>query len=400
MNNVQGVGTAVTTADVQGKNNAVNFRAQTLPAQNDSVDTFIKEQEKERDKAKKAAKRQQYFSNFVLGSIAVGSLAGIFLMWKGNKGMAKSKNELNEMWQSLNGCEKLEDLALPKSLTDFVAMFKKDFNNPELVKRRGGRPIKSFLMYGPPGTGKTSFAKAIAQEFPNAKFAKIDMTKLDSEFRSVGDRNLLNSLEMIDKEATKNPKQPFFVFMDEMDTIMMVDNSLNAKDSNKTLNVFKDMLENYLKKHDNVVLIGATNLTIDTERGAVTTLGKKLDGAMLDRFEEKILVDLPTSKQASGKFAKIYGKEVCDLVGDSLKNADNADLLKLTEFLTKSEHNVSFRTIDAIANVAAHSLENDTQKIELIDLVKAIKSKHNEIKYTDYDFSKLLKDLKIDPASV
>lgn len=396
MNNVQGVGTNITNLSTN-RPKVVNFRAQTAPsAENDSVDAFIKEQEK----AKKSAKRQQYFSNFVLGSIALGSIAGLFFMWKSNQGMGKSKNELNEMWQNLKGSEKLEDLSLPKSLTDFVSMFKKDFNNPELVKRRGGKPIKSFLMYGPPGTGKTSFAKAIAQEFPDAKFAKIDMTKLDSEFRSVGDRNLYKSLEMIDKEATKNPKQPIFVFMDEMDTIMMEDNSLNANDSNKTLNVFKDMLENYLKKHDNVILIGATNFTINTEKGTVTTLGKKLDKAMLSRFEEKILVDLPTAKQANGKFAKIYSKEICDLVGDTLKDANSADLMKLNEFLTKPEHNVSFRTIDAIVNVAAHSLENDTQKIELIDIIKAIKSKRNEINYSDADFNKLLKDLKIDPKKI
>ena len=381
------------------KQNVVNFRSEigrNKPmSEEEQVDRFIKQQEKDR----KQAKRMQYFNVGVMATLGAAALGSLFFMWKERQGMGQSKKELEQMWQNIKGSDKLEDLALPKSLTDFVQMFKKDFENPELVRRRGGRPILSFLMYGPPGTGKTSFAKAIAQEFPEAKFAKIDMTRLDSEWRSVGDRNLLNSLEMIDKEAGANPKKPYFVFLDEMDTIMMEDNSLNAKESNKTLNVFKDMLENYLKKHDNVVLIGATNLTIDAERGLASN-GKKLDSAMLSRFEEKILVDLPTSKQASNKFAKIYGKDCCDLVGESLKNATDDELNKFTDFLTKYEHNVSFRTIESIANVAAHSIEEADKKVELIDLIKAVKKKRNEIRYDEADFTKLLQDLKINPTSI
>ena len=78
-------------------------------------------------------------------------------------------------------------------------------------------------MYGPPGTGKTTFAKAIAQEFPNSKFASLDVTNLGSKFVGETEKNIQAAVNQICKEAQENPDTKYFVFVDEIDSIMGID---------------------------------------------------------------------------------------------------------------------------------------------------------------------------------
>ena len=50
---------------------------------------------------------------------------------------------------------KLEDMALPKQLTETVDKVVTSIQNAEILGQKGGTPVKSILLYGPPGTGKT-----------------------------------------------------------------------------------------------------------------------------------------------------------------------------------------------------------------------------------------------------
>ena len=78
-----------------------------------------------------------------------------------------------------------------------------------------------------------------------------------------------------------------------------------------------------------------------------------------------------------------------------MKNVSDRDLNILCEFFTKPERNVSFRDIENVIKDAALTFETDTQKVEIVDLVKAIKERQNEYKFTDAEFNQLLKDLRI-----
>ena len=365
----------------------INFKAAgIIPADND-YDVFIKKQQKEQ----KTAKRKQNIMTGLQAGALLAIIASVFVMLRNGSGMGKKTSELKEIWSDLGKSSKLDDLALPDSLKKFTASFKNSVDNPEVLKNRGGKPTKSVLMYGPPGTGKTTFAKALAKEFPDSKFASLDVTSLGSEYQSVSERNLNKAVDMICKEADNNPSKKFFVFIDEIDSVMMVDNSLSAKHSNDMLNEFKKCFTEKLGKRDNIITIGATNLPIDVEKG-IALGGKKLDRPMLDRFSEKVLVDLPTKEQIINS-VKFHYKD-SSLVSDKLKT-DSAELKAIAEFLSKKEHNTSFRTLDAIYDATAASIKGQDRKVDVIDIVNTIRNKQHEMNFTDAEFAKLLSDLKV-----
>lgn len=365
----------------------INFKAAgIIPADND-YDVFIKKQQKEQ----KNAKRKQNIMTGLQAGALLAIIASVFVMLRNGSGMGKKTSELKEIWSDLGKSSKLDDLALPDSLKKFTASFKNSVDNPEVLKNRGGKPTKSVLMYGPPGTGKTTFAKALAKEFPDSKFASLDVTSLGSEYQSVSERNLNKAVDMICKEADNNPSKKFFVFIDEIDSVMMVDNSLSAKHSNDMLNEFKKCFTEKLGKRDNIITIGATNLPIDVEKG-IALGGKKLDRPMLDRFSEKVLVDLPTKEQIINS-VKFHYKD-SSLVSDKLKT-DSAELKAIAEFLSKKEYNTSFRTLDAIYDATAASIKGQDRKVDVIDIVNTIRNKQHEMNFTDAEFAKLLSDLKV-----
>ena len=395
------LGVFMTTIDSIGNNTTiipttnkkVNFRATANPYEPMDVDTFIKQQKKEQKKAK--VNQGIYYA--FLGTLAACSIGGLYYAAKTSGGMAKKTSELKEIWSDLKNAAKIDDLALPKNLQDFTSEFKNCVNNAELLKRRGGKPPKSLLLYGPPGTGKTTFAKAIAKEFPDSRFASLDVTNLGSEFQSVSERNLNNAVDMICKEAKANPNKKYFVFVDEIDSVMMVDNSMSAKHSNDMLNEFKKCFTEKLGKQDNIITIGATNLPIDVEKG-IALGGKKLDRPMLDRFSEKVLVDLPTKEQIANTI-KHYYNQGPDLVTDKLKNSSK-ELDIISEFLAKDGRETSFRKLEAILAQTPRNMPNNEQKVDIKDIVKTIANKQNELNFSNQDFMKLISDLKINPSEL
>ena len=380
------------TTIIPTTNKKVNFRATANPYEPMDVDTFIKQQKKEQKKAK--VNQGIYYA--FLGTLGASAIASIYYMRKQNKSLEKPVNELKEIWSDLTKSSKLDDMALPDSLKKFTSKFKNSVENPDILKARGGRPTKSLLLYGPPGTGKTTFAKALAKEFPDSKFASLDVTSLGSEYQSVSERNLNKAVDMICQEADKDPAKKFFVFIDEIDSVMMVDNGMGAKHSNDMLNEFKKCFTEKLGKRKNIITIGATNLPIDVEKG-IALGGKKLDRPMLDRFSEKVLVDLPTKEQIANSVK--YHYRDANLVSDKLKNGSN-ELNIISEFLAKKEHNTSFRTLDSIYDATAASIKGQDKKVDVIDIVRTIANKQNELNFDNKEFMKLISDLKINPSEL
>lgn len=380
------------TTIIPTTNKKVNFRATANPYEPMDVDTFIKQQKKEQKKAK--VNQGIYYA--FLGTLGASAIASIYYMRKQNKSLEKPVNELKEIWSDLTKSSKLDDMALPDSLKKFTSKFKNSVENPDILKARGGRPTKSLLLYGPPGTGKTTFAKALAKEFPDSKFASLDVTSLGSEYQSVSERNLNKAVDMICQEADKDPAKKFFVFIDEIDSVMMVDNGMGAKHSNDMLNEFKKCFTEKLGKRKNIITIGATNLPIDVEKG-IALGGKKLDRPMLDRFSEKVLVDLPTKEQITNAIK--YHYRDANLVSDKLKNGSN-ELNIISEFLAKKEHNTSFRTLDSIYDATAASIKGQDKKVDVVDIVRTIANKQNELNFDNKEFMKLISDLKINPSEL
>lgn len=364
-----------------------NFKAGGYTATPSDYDTFVKEQEK----AKKNAKKKEMFYYGFLGTMTLATLVGLgYTIW-GSKFLGKSDKALKHMMErDLSKSKNFKELSYNDEITNFVKSWKKSIENPKALQNVGASPMKTALLYGPPGTGKTTFVEAITKEFPDAKLFDVNVTQMGSEYQSVGERNFKKAIDIICDYADKNPKKKVVVLLDEIDSVMMVDNSLNAKTSNNMLNEFKKAFTEKLKTRDNIFTFGATNLEVNSEK-ALLLGGKQLDSAMLDRFDKKVLVGLPNSKQLANTIAEIYKN--APNVPAALKSADSKEVMTIANFLEK--HGASFRKLDSIKDDAGNKALAESGQLTLRNITNTIKEMKEELNFTDAEFKKLLSDLNV-----
>ena len=362
----------------------VNFRAS---AQVDNpVDSFISEQEK----AKKKAKNQQNLNTAIQVAIL-----GIFSLMAGlqMKSMGFFKKDFKINFKDLSKELSLSEMALPDSqkkaaerITNFIEHHK------EIVEMGGGEG-SSLLLYGPPGTGKNTFAYAITKKFPNAKFLDMDISKMNSKWHGESEQNILGTMEATIKYANEHPKEKIFVFLDEIDSVMMQDRGSGAKLSQDILNAFKKGF-NDLTSKDNIIVMGATNLNINPEKAKLS--GKILDSAMLDRFAEKVLVDLPSKEQLKLAITNYYKNPKHPRADAALKDINNEKLDKIAEFLAKREHETSFRklVIGLLRPTAKSKKITPDVKVTIDDLINTIKNNKENLNATDAEMQAFLNSVK------
>lgn len=362
----------------------VNFRAS---AQVDNpVDSFISEQEK----AKKKAKKQQNLNTAVQVGILGACLASIGLMAH-TSGLFKKNFKLN--FKDLSKELSLDQMALPQAQKDAEKRITNFIEHHKEIVEMGGGEGSALLFYGPPGTGKNTFAYGITKKFPNAKFVDMDISKLNSKWHGESEQNVLGTMEAIVKEANKHPNEKYFVFIDEIDSVMMQDQSSGAKLSNDVLNAFKKGFNNLTNK-ENIIVIGATNLTINPKEAKLA--GKVLDTAMLDRFAEKVLVDLPSKEQLKLAITNYYKNPAIKRVDDALKDINNKKLDKIAEFLAKREHGTSFRKlVKGLLQPTARNKEiTPDVKVTIDDLINTIKNNKENLNVTDAEMQAFLNSIK------
>lgn len=362
----------------------VNFRAS---AQVDNpVDSFISEQEK----AKKKAKKQQNLNTAVQVGILGACLASIGLMAH-TSGLFKKNFKLN--FKDLSKELSLDQMALPQAQKDAEKRITNFIEHHKEIVEMGGGEGSALLFYGPPGTGKNTFAYGITKKFPNAKFVDMDISKLNSKWYGESEQNVLGTMEAIVKEANKHPNEKYFVFIDEIDSVMMQDQSSGAKLSNDVLNAFKKGFNNLTNK-ENIIVIGATNLTINPKEAKLA--GKVLDTAMLDRFAEKVLVDLPSKEQLKLAITNYYKNPAIKRVDDALKDINNKKLDKIAEFLAKREHGTSFRKlVKGLLQPTARNKEiTPDVKVTIDDLIDTIKNNKENLNITDAEMQAFLNSIK------
>ena len=303
-------------------------------------------------------------------ALIVGIFVGYLLFVEGlTKRMTKSMssesvvNRAREIWQNLGDSPKIEDLALPCELKKTAERLIKKFQNPEALIQKGNTDKKSILLYGPPGTGKTTFAKAIAQAFPNARFRLIDLSSMQSKY--IGDtENMLHSqINSICKYAQEHPGERVFVFFDEIDTLATQNNGFgNQQYQASTLNALKLCIEEKLNKCKNIVTIAATNVDIDDD-----SAGQKLSSAIISRFGEKVRVNNPTS----GQFAKAIANHYKGLnnVAEYLKDENSPEVQQIAS--TLAQKGASFRGLNTLFDFASSQGEV-SEKLTIKDIMGVI----------------------------
>ena len=108
---------------------------------------------------------------------------------------------------------KLSELTGIQNVKDRFNLIKNLLLHPDLVQnnRAASKADKSIgnsiLLWGTHGTGKTTAAKGIAKEL-GADYFELEKTFFDSEYQSVGARNLRKVFQSIDAHAEKNTEKP------------------------------------------------------------------------------------------------------------------------------------------------------------------------------------------------
>ena len=383
--NVNAISVANPITTNSNTNNVVSFRAARTVTKDEKVDSFIKDYEKQKKKAEKE-------KNLQLG-IQIGTFA-LFATMVGL--MAKQMNWFKSYkvaFKDLSKEMKLDEMALPDAQKAAAERIRNFVNHHKEIIEMGGPEGSSILFYGPPGTGKNTFAYAITKEFPKAKFLEMDISKMNSKWHGESEQNVLGTMKAAIKYADKHKDEKVFVFIDEIDSVMMQDHGSGAKLSNDILNAFKKGF-NELTNKENIIVMGATNLKINPEEARA--MGKELDSAMLDRFAEKVLVDLPTKDQIKLAITNYYKNPARKRVDDVLKDFDNKKLDKIAEFLAQPEHETSFRKLvkGILQPTATQKEVTADAKVTIEDVIETIKKNKHNLNVTDEEMNAFLASVK------
>ena len=368
-------------------------RTRQRPPQNQYMgyDPILEQQMRmleEQQKEAKKQKRTQKIATVVSIGAGVAIIAGLLVTLMGKK-IDKAALKLKTI--DVSKYDKLSDLKYSDDvMKQFDSFLNRIKNGKELEKKGARGKGVSAILTGPPGTGKNTATYAIAKEFPDSKLFDLDISGLNSKYHGETEQNIMGTIEKIVAEANKNPTRKHFVFIDEIDSVMMQDKGNNAKLSNDVLNAFKKGF-NKLTDVENIIVIGATNLKLDPALAARE--GKILDKAMMSRFSDKILIDLPNKNQFKYAISRHYGKPEYTMVDKELKDYNNKRLDKLCEFIVRPEHNASFRTLNSLYDNAA-SLSGKGKNVTVNDIINSIINKKDELNLQPDEIRELKKMLK------
>jgi transitional endoplasmic reticulum ATPase len=159
---------------------------------------------------------------------------------------------------------------------------------PQLFQRLGIEPPRGVLLYGPPGCGKTLIARAIAHE-AEASFFTVSGPEIIHKHYGESEAHLRN----IFNEASKNA--PSIIFLDEIDAIAPKRENAAGDVERRVVAQLLTLMDG-LKKRDNVIVIGATNLpnSIDPALRRPGRFDREIEISVPDRGGRRQILDIHT----------------------------------------------------------------------------------------------------------
>ncbi|MCD7884947.1 MAG: AAA family ATPase [Lachnospiraceae bacterium] len=209
--------------------------------------------------------------------------------------------------------EKFADVIGAENAKDELMHFVSYLKDPKSYALNGEKPPKGVLLYGPPGTGKTMLARAMAGE-SDVSFFPATASGFQRSLVGEGEKAIRDLFAMAKRYA------PSIIFIDEIDAIGKERvGSVSTHYSEGLLNTLlteMDGFETNVKKP--VFVLAATNYDLDgTKSGKQTAM----DPALLRRFDNRILVDLPKEEERK-KYLRLCleKKKITTVSDDAISN--------------------------------------------------------------------------------
>jgi len=183
-----------------------------------------------------------------------------------------------------------------------LAKFVDYLKNPKKFLARSVKVPNGILLYGPPGTGKTMLARAMAGE-SDVAFIQTSATDFMNKWYGESEASVRKLFTVAKKFA------PSVIFIDEIDAIgKKRTGSGQSAASESVLNTLLTQMQGFKTDPTRPVFVmAATNYGVDENSG----IGEGLDPALLRRFDNQILVDLPEEKDRE-KYLNILLKKIKD----------------------------------------------------------------------------------------
>ena len=245
--------------------------------------------------------------------------------------------------------ERFDDVIGAENAKKELKTFIRFLTNPRKYVREGRKAPKGVLLYGPPGTGKTMLARAMAGE-SNVSFIQTNATAFLSKWVGQSEANIRAIFNRARKYA------PAIIFIDEIDAIGKTRTGESHTES--TLNALLTEMDGFTVDLNNpVFVLAATNYSIEPSQGRPMSL----DPALVRRFDNRILVDLPNEEERE-KYLRILTEK------------------KRFEEISKDVlHNIATRTpgtslaiLQNVIDLAVRNADNDGRRPTGDDLLTAL----------------------------
>ncbi len=170
-----------------------------------------------------------------------------------------------------------------------LAWFTEFLKNPKKYSMEGRRLPKGVLLYGPPGTGKTMLARAMAGE-SDVAFLETSATQFMNSYVGKSEENIRRLFRTARKYA------PAIIFIDEIDAIAKErTGDTTSQHTESMLNTLLTEMDGFRENvKEPVFVLAATNYDLD---GSVSGKKRRIDPALLRRFDNRIYVDLPNEEE-------------------------------------------------------------------------------------------------------
>ncbi len=346
----------------QTNTSQVNFRAASAVSEQNEIDTFIKE----REKAKKDAKKQQNLNMGIQIAVLGALLASVGLsLWMFlGKGAAKTEfSKITEKMPSLK-----DDCVNPK-VKNFIEKTIKILEAPkDFVKYTGAKAPRMVLFHGPTGTGKTFSAKLLAKEM-GAEYGEIQFSDLSSEYVGKTAVNISKKFKEIAKMAKKHPDKKYVVTFNEIDSLINNVNKLGPNNQHLGQNrtSFLNGLDS-IKDIPNLTIVGTTNINPNTAN---------LDAATLSRLGNIFEIEKPIQNEIKSALKFHLGKS--EAAKDLISN--DAELDKIAALIQQkngAQRDVANIVDTALSDFLVKNIDNpakNSTKITADYLTNAVKNK-------------------------